>query len=151
MKTNISTIYEIRGAEGLSRFLDILKLLVDFDERSFRANLAGVMMSHCMRKAVAHAHPGEVRVFLKPLQGFLYHVVAEINHDTGSLSTGWHHEDGIPEERTWHGDYRDHPVHGIDCVTDILKDHGVDVDLPDAELCVRQSTLELLSMDQNEY
>ncbi len=101
-------------------FQEILRLLVDFDERTDRYNRYGEPEMHYLRRALAAARPENLRVYFCDMGAFMYYIVAELHNGGSHLATGWVHEDGIYVERDNHRDRR-HPVHEIVCVTDLYR------------------------------
>ena len=117
--TDRSSWREIRL--GKEKFQEIVKLLVEFDERSGRHSYAPLKECHFMRKAIALAEPEGLRILVRSYPGFLYYVAAELSNDQGMVTTCWVHEDGIKSERGDHDSEPDHPVHGILCLTDLFE------------------------------
>jgi hypothetical protein len=109
-------------------FCGIVKLLVDFDEKTERFRRYAHPETHYMRKAVGVADPAFIRIFIRDCGGYVYHIVSEINTDAGFMSTFWIHEDGIRAEREILKDQLDHPVHSIVCVSDLYEYNSEPVD-----------------------
>ncbi|MCE9597477.1 MAG: hypothetical protein K8S54_05870 [Spirochaetia bacterium] len=101
-------------------FSKIIRLLVEFDEKTGRYLKYNDPETHFMRRAIAVADPAKLRVFLRDLGGFVYSIVAELRSTAGVTSTAWIHEDGIRQERE--GAETTHPVHSIVCVTDLYSE-----------------------------
>jgi hypothetical protein len=100
-------------------FLRILKLLVDFDEKTGLAHKYPAPEAHYIRHAIAVANPETTRIFLRRLKSFVYVVVAEHVSTAGMLVCTYVHEDGIRRERETAA--QDHPVHKIVCLTDLFE------------------------------
>lgn len=121
-------VWKELGEARKNDLLTILRLLVEFDERSGRAAASSEPELHWLRKAMACALDAEVRFFLKPVGGFVFYVVAELSASGGRAATSWVHEDGVQAEREiWAG--RQHPVHGILCLTDLYARYSQPVPL----------------------
>lgn len=103
-----------------SEFQDIVRLLCEFDERTGRFRRFADPQTHYMRKAVASCDPQLLRIFLRELGGFVYHVAVELRCESGSVATSWIHEDGIRAERDTFAGQGEHPVHNITCMTDLF-------------------------------
>ncbi|MBL8021490.1 MAG: hypothetical protein JNM27_17605 [Leptospirales bacterium] len=98
-------------------FCKIVRLLVEFDEKTGRYLKYNDPETHFMRKAVSVADTSRIRIFLRDLGGYVYSVVAELRSLAGTTATAWIHEDGICKERE--EAETNHPVHSIVCVTDL--------------------------------
>lgn len=120
--------------ERKSEFQSILKLLVEFDERTGRHQRYSDPESHYMRKACAVAPPESLRIFAKQMAEFVFHVVVRLDCASGHEITGWLHEDGIASERA--GASPEHPVHRIVCLTDLFSG-AVPVSTVDQDSCLR--------------
>lgn len=103
-------------------FSKIIRLLVEFDEKTGRYLKYNDPETHFMRRAIAVADSSRLRVFLRDLGGFVYSVVCELRSPAGVTATAWIHEDGIRNERE--GAEENHPVHSIICVTDLYSGSG---------------------------
>lgn len=108
-------------------FSRIVKLLVEFDERTGRYLKYKDPETHFMRKTVAIAAPEFVRFHVRHIGGFVYAVVASVDSPGGRVATAWVHEDGIKQERGQHVTEPEHPVHSIECVSDLF-DRAVALD-----------------------
>ncbi len=128
-------------------FRNIVRLLLDFDEKTGRYARYGDPETHYMRKAVAQSSDEKARVFLKELGGFVYHVVVEVRSSGGLVSTGWIHEDGIRSERESYCEDLSHPVHGIVCLSDLYQSSCRKISLDSGETCLDTATLDLLTDD----
>ncbi len=103
-------------------FQNILRLLVDFDEKTGRYKNYGGEEQHWLRKSASRVTDlNELRVFIKNIGSSIYMVVVEASVNNGVAVTAWIHEDGIHSEREQFQDNPDHPVHGIVCLTDLFK------------------------------
>ena len=122
-------------------FSKIVKLLVEFDEKTGRYLKYNHPETHYMRRAVAACDPENLRIFLKSLGGFVYSVVAEVKSAAGLTATAWVHEDGIRQERE--GCDAGHPVHQIVCVTDLFEADSQAIDV--VHSCVSQPAADLLA------
>jgi len=109
-------------------FTKIVKLLVEFDERTGRYRRYGCESSHWLRKALAVSDQECIRILLRNLGGFVYSVVVEIRTDSGFATMSWLHDDGIRKERDEKKSEANHPVHSIVCVTDLFNE-GTGADL----------------------
>lgn len=121
-------------------FSKIIRLLVEFDEKTGRYLKYNDPETHFMRRAIAVADPTKLRVFLRDLGGFVYSVVCELRSAAGITATAWIHEDGIRNERE--DAEENHPVHSIVCVTDLYAE-GNEC-LPE-EVGVSSVTLDLMA------
>jgi hypothetical protein len=102
-------------------FQKIVKLMIDFDERTGRHTRYPDPEVHYMRKAVSVARPESLTIKLERAEheeGWVYFVEVILdNSSVNSLITRWIHEDGIRAERETLGE--GHPVHNITCLTDL--------------------------------
>ena len=150
MRSEKSEITERRWRELISareEFREILTLLTEFDEKTGRYRRFDHPETHFMRKALSLADPEALRIFLRPLGGFVYHVAAEYSSPAGQVITSWVHEDGIRAEREEFRDRHDHPVHKIRCLTDFIEEErSRPVETPD-DLHVNAYTIALLTED----
>ena len=103
-------------------FQGIVRLLTEFDERTGRFRRFGDPETHYMRRALCVCDCDLMRVFFRALGGYVYQVAVELRSRSGSVATGWIHEDGIRAEREAFGAEPRHPVHGIVCLTDLYED-----------------------------
>lgn len=117
-QTNPALAGELRHLRYVEGFLDILSLLVRFDEQTGRTQRHAELEAHFMRKAVTHAPAEDVTVLLGRLEEALYYVVVRVDTRGGLLRTSWLHEDEIILERKSAGP--DHPVQGMLCMTDLF-------------------------------
>jgi len=124
--------------------INILKILVEFDEKTGRWSRYGSPELHLMRKAVSLSHSENIRIFIQSLGGFVYYVVAELKSVGGFLSTAWIHEDGIRAERDIYSENDSHPVHGILCLTDLYERSCAVVPLDAPEICLAAPTLDIM-------
>ncbi len=132
-------------------FLSILRLLVEFDEKSGRYGLSRTPDLHHLRRAVSLASAGDVRILLKSLGGFVYLVVAEMRSSEGSfLATSWIHEDGIVEEKREREANHDHPVHSLISLTELFHDTDHSAPLVLEESCLGEATLEIMAAREGE-
>ena len=125
----------------LEDFFEIVRMLLKYDEQTGRASRLEPHL-HLLRKAVSQAPQSEVRVFLRDLGGWVYHVVVEWRCPIVQMTTTWVHEDGIRREREELFENTEHPVHGIVCVTDLFE-RACEIDLSGSGN-VASSTLELI-------
>ena len=98
-------------------------MLVEFDERTGRHEYAPLKECHYMRKAIALGEAEHLRVLACAFPSFLYYVAAELKNCQGRVTTCWVHEDGIESERAQKRDEKDHPVHGITCMSDLFREN----------------------------
>ena len=133
--------------ERKDEFQGIVRLLVEFDEKTGRYRKYGDQETHYMRKAISVAEPESLRIFLKHLGGFVYYVVAQLISESGHVSTSWVHEDGIRGERDEFKEISTHPVHTILCMTDLYEENSKPLPDDPAEICVDDPTLHLLVGD----
>jgi len=112
--------FEICGRKD--EFQGIVKLLVEFDERTGRHLRYGDPVTHMERKAIASGEVEKLRFFVRPMGGFVYLVIGELSRDLYRIVTSWMHEDGIRVERK--DAALDHPVQKIVCVTDLVFSEG---------------------------
>ncbi|MBU41655.1 MAG: hypothetical protein CMN76_00430 [Spirochaetaceae bacterium] len=110
--------------EGKEKFQEIIKMLVDFDERTGRHGYAPLKECHYMRKAIAVGEPSHIRILACSYPAFLYYVAAELSNDQGHVTTCWVHEDGVKAERKDRQDEPDHPVHGVLCMSDLFEQNA---------------------------
>jgi len=106
--------------ERKQEFRQILKLLVEFDERTGRHARYSDPETHCMRKAISAADPDRTRILLNHLGGFVYNVVAQVETSVGLAISAYVHEDGIKAERAAQAE--NHPIQKIVCMTDLYED-----------------------------
>ncbi len=109
--------------ERMEEFQEILKLLVEFDERTHRHRRQKQPELHHMRRALAVGRPKDLEVFIRYLGGSMFFVAAKLTASGGQVASGWLHEDGIYEERQQFADNPDHPVHMIRCMSDLFAAH----------------------------
>lgn len=102
-------------------FQEMLRLLLHFDERSGRYRDYSEPELHFMRKAVAVADPGGLRIYIRNLGARVYYVVVELQMGGGRMATAYVHEDGIRLEREERADDLQHPVHQITCLSDLYE------------------------------
>ncbi len=149
---------EIRVEDGVwaelesqkAEFQKIVRLLVEFDERTGRYRRFEDPENHFMRKAISIAQPELLRVFLRHLGGFVYFVVTELNTEHGSVSTSWVHEDGIQLERDEFGEQESHPVHSILCLTDLYREKGRRLGAEIQEIQLNSATALLLMAEDGD-
>ena len=108
---------EIEGRK--EEFIKIVRLLVEYDEKTGRAGRGGG--NHYLRAAIAHVDPADLRLFARHKGAFAYEILCTIDNQGGYLVTTWIHEDGIPPEREGLLEFPDHPVHSIVCLTDLME------------------------------
>jgi len=125
--------------QDLEEFQAITRLLVEFDEKTGRYGRFRDPETHYMRKALSTGDPDLLRVFLRHLGGFIYHVVVEYTGPGGLVITAWVHEDGIRTERDRFYSRKSHPVHSIRCLTDLH------------ETCCLLNDRELEGLNLNDY
>ena len=130
-------------------FQKIVRLLVDFDETTGRYRRYGDPETHFMRRSVSVADADRLRIFLCPLGGFVYYIVAELQSGGGCVSTGWVHEDGIRAERDEFREEKAHPVHSIVCMTDLFEQFSVKMDGDFSLSSVSAQTIELFEGTDN--
>lgn len=125
-------------------FQRILRLLVNDQEKEQNANLSWLFN---LRKAACLCESWELRVFMKHLGGYLYHIVVEIESLYGNMITTWLHEDGIQSERDMRFTEQDHPVHQLLCMCDLYNDYARKVALSeyDKSKWPRYFTLNMMS------
>jgi len=102
-------------------FLRILRLLVEFDERTGHHLRRDDPAQHWLRKGISLAESSSIRILLRNLNNFVYSVLIEMKTASSFVTTGWVHEDGIRAERDQKNNDRSHPVHSIVCVTDLFE------------------------------
>lgn len=107
--------------EGKQKFQEIVRILVDFDERTGRHEYQPLKECHYMRKAIALGQQENLRILACSYPSSLYYVAAELKNNQGQVATCWVHEDGIQSERQERRDEPDHPVHNIPCMTDLFE------------------------------
>lgn len=106
----------------IDEFLKILRLLVDFDEKTGRVERQPNKFAHYARKALSLAPPEELVITLeKKDQISVYWVCIVLKVPNLTIKAEWVHEDGIAAERIEHGENPEHPVHSIVCMTDIYE------------------------------
>jgi len=121
-------------------FLEILNLLIKFDEKTGRFRRYDSPWTHWLRRSVASADPDQTRIIIRNLGEFVYSVVLQSQSPPGLAICSYVHEDGIRIER----DATDssHPVHSIVCLTDLFENDAAPiVDLGD----LHAFTLELMN------
>lgn len=101
-------------------FQDIMRLLIDYDERTGRFERYDGSELHYLRKTIALCREADLRIYLRSLGAFVYCVVGELRTAGARVATAWVHEDGIRAEREVWTD-PEHPVHGITCLTDLFQ------------------------------
>jgi hypothetical protein len=108
--------------EDNPEFQKIVKLLTEFDDKTGRFISYANPESHYARKAIAIVDPTNLKVYVFPLGGYVYSIVAECTSVSGYIVTAWVHEDGIRQERE--DADPEHPVHKIVCLTDLFERAG---------------------------
>ena len=134
--------------QGKREFLDIMRLLVDFDAKTGRFRHYENPETHYMRRAISIADPDDLRILLCDRGECIYQVVAELSVPSAFLSATWLHEDGFPSDRQFLDGQRTHPVHKIPCLTDLYEKYAQELKLPGNESCLSGSTLELLFLEE---
>lgn len=104
----------IEVKKGKEDFQKILKILIDFDEKTGRH----VREDHYFRKAISVCDISNLRIFMKETEKAFFSIVVELRSN-GICVTSWLHEDGIALEREQFAADKRHPVHTIVCMTDI--------------------------------
>lgn len=107
-------------------FQRILKLLVDFDEKTGRHIRYTDPETHWARHAISSADPSRVRVLMKRISDCVYAIVCECRSSSAIIITSWVHEDGIRSERKTAT--TDHPVHKIICISDLFEGDSMRAD-----------------------
>ena len=120
--------------ERKKEFQDILKLLVEFDERTGRHQRYSDPESHYMRKACVVASAESLKIMARRIDEFVFYIVVRLECASGHEITGWVHEDGIAAERVTASPA--HPVHRIVCLTDLFSG-AVPVSIGDQDSCLR--------------
>ena len=110
--------------EKKDEFLKILKILLEFEEKTNRTGWDCDMDMHYMRKSISVAQPDRVQIYLQALGGFMYYVVVRYRTAMGSVVTSWYHEDGISMEREQLAHLPEHEVHRLTCITDLFQKHS---------------------------
>lgn len=110
------TSYVRLSDSSIEGFQRIVSLLVDFDEKTGRH--ARYPQTHYARKAVAVAPPASLRIYAQDIGDYVYSIIAEVISEGAYVVTAWIHEDGIRQERE--GAPAEHPVHSIECLTDLI-------------------------------
>lgn len=110
--------YVRMSGSSIEGFQKIVALLANFDEKTGRHLRYRDPQTHYARKAVAVAPPASLRIYAQDLGGYAYNIIAEIISDGAYVVTAWVHEDGVRQERE--SAPADHPVHSIECLTDLL-------------------------------
>lgn len=119
--------------EHIEDFQGILRLLVDFDEKTGRYQRYRDQETHYARHALAVCDPEQMSVYIKDLGGYVYSVIAECRNASSVIVTAWMLEDGIRQERETAPE--DHPVHKIKCLTDMAVDQE-DIGAPHPEVMI---------------
>lgn len=109
---------ELNG-DGVQEFQKILRMLVEYDERTGRLRHSTQPEQHYLRKAFALCAVSELRIFARALGAFNFAMVGEWRSTEGYAASAWIHEDGICMEREQFPDPA-HPVHFIVCLSDLL-------------------------------
>lgn len=133
-KTDTGKTEWLEITERIEEFQKIIRLLVEFDERTGRHQRYSDPEGHYLRKAASTASPTDLRVFVRDLGGSAFYVVVRINAASGHGVCGYIHEDGIAIERQTLAP--DHPVHSIVCLSDLTAS-AKQLDLESVEKCVR--------------
>ncbi|HBS07150.1 MAG TPA: hypothetical protein DEA96_19410 [Leptospiraceae bacterium] len=107
--------------KGKESFQEIVKMLVEFDERTGRHSYAPLKECHYMRKAISVGDPENLLVMACAYPSHLYYVTARLSNQQGKVTTCWVHEDGVAAERLDRKEEESHPVHQIVCLTDIFQ------------------------------
>lgn len=125
-------------------FQALVAVLVDFDERTARYRRYGDPEQHFFRKAIALADPDDLRVFVRKLRGYVYFVVAEVRTECGFCATSWVHEDGVQLERDQLSSEPEHPVHGVNCLSDYYRRYSESFADDIEEVSLSDSTIDLM-------
>ena len=83
--------------DHIEEFQEILHILVDF-ENATKESIRDDWPSF-LRKALCYCQTKEIRIFIRHLEGYLFHIVAQAERIGGQMSVSWLHEDAIQEER----------------------------------------------------
>ncbi|MEQ8351646.1 MAG: hypothetical protein RH862_09190 [Leptospiraceae bacterium] len=111
--------------QGKENFQEIIKMLVEFDERTGRHSYAPLQECHFMRKAISVGNPENLRILVCAYPSNLYYVAARLQNEQGRVTTCWVHEDGVAAERADRRNEPEHPVHQILCMSDIFSKNPV--------------------------
>lgn len=141
-----STLKEIVRAK--SDFQEIVRMLVEFDEKSGRFGKGNFPDGHYLRKAAGIADLDDVRFFARDLGGYVFYVVVELKTHSSFCVTSWIHEDGIRVEREEYANDKAHPVHGIVCLSDIFEKNAKEKISEEEKLVFNPATLDLLYFDR---
>ncbi len=108
----------------IDQFQYILQLLIAYEEKEYAIKKALPLpwLFH-LRRALSVCPCEQVRVFMKNLGGYLFHIVMQAEDLGGRVSASWLHEDGIQAERDRNITVQDHPVHTILCLSDLYAKH----------------------------
>ncbi len=131
------------------QFQEMVAMLVDFDERTGRHRRFGEPEQHFFRKAVVSADPNDLRIFMQKIRGYVYYVVVELRTPGGFCATSWLHEDGVQLERDQMLDEPDHPVHGVDCLSDFFRKHSLRLPEDFEEIDLNANTLDIMLAEIN--
>ncbi|MBL8019724.1 MAG: hypothetical protein JNM27_08680 [Leptospirales bacterium] len=107
-------------------YLRILRLLVEFDERTGRHLKYGDPETHYVRRSICIADPSRTRILIPDLGNFVYSVVCETRTASALAVIAYVHEDGIRIERDRYEP--DHPTHSITCLTDLFENDSESFD-----------------------
>lgn len=107
--------------EDIDGFQDMVRLLVDFDNKTGRWRRYGDPEIHYMRAAIGECDPNGLRALVVPEEqrDHVYSVIAQFRGPGGCAITEWTHEDSIMQDRCRADP--EHPVHQIPCLTDMYK------------------------------
>jgi hypothetical protein len=103
--------------------IEVINLLVRFDEKTGRCDQYTNSELHYMRKVLCKADPANITVHATRDSEWLFFLEAtlelEYEEYTHRMETAWLHEDGIFQERETAPP--DHPVHKIVCLNDLYE------------------------------
>ncbi len=141
---NFSTWREL--TENQNYFLHLLKLLLKHEEIDKKNVLTPLFY---LRKAISIARTEDVRIFIRDLGGYLYHIVSQLEIESGSMCTAWLHEDGIQTERDEYYSDHNHPAHQLICLTDLFQKNSKVINLVKDLKIPSDATMNLMMMEVN--
>ncbi len=107
--------------DNIEEFQEILRILVDFENET-KENASDDWLS-LLRQALCYCQTKEIRIFIRYLEGYLFHIVAQAERIGGQMAVSWLHEDGIQAERDLKSNKISSEVHHICCMNDLYENH----------------------------
>ena len=125
-------------------FLNLLNLLIDHEEANKTEKNTP---DFYLRKAISVAEADDVRIYLRDLGGYLFHIVAELKIVSIFTATSWLHEDGIQMEREKSSTDVNNKAHKIICLTDMFINNTQILDLSNQIVMPSDGAVNLMLID----